>query len=290
MAEPASMSDRHPMQCMEIWGGNQAVESAVSTPGLDVWVSSRPYRGEARGGDVHYVSLCGGGVITRMIVADVSGHGEAVAEFSGSLRTLVRKNINRKNQTRLVARLNQQFTALAQLRRFATAVVATYLADRDHLSVCNAGHPRPFRYRAATGEWEVLTSKSGGHASPRTSGGIANLPLGLDDETPYDQLEVVLGRGDLVVIYTDALSEASDPGGRMLGEPGLLELVRDLDAADPIGLGPAILDRVAAHRAGLAADDDVTLLVLHHNAGPIPRLSIAEKLDVYSKVFGLKRV
>ena len=180
-------------------------------PGLDVWVCSQPYRGEARGGDVHYVSLCGGGVITRMIVADVSGHGEAVSEFSGSLRTLVRNNINRKSQTRLVARLNQQFSALAQLRRFATAVVATYLADRDRLSLCNAGHPRPFWYHAATREWEVLTSKPGGPAIPSGIGGAANLPLGLDDETPYDQIDVVLGRGDLIVIYTDALSEASTP-------------------------------------------------------------------------------
>jgi phosphoserine phosphatase RsbU/P len=118
------------MQCMEIWGGNQAVESAVSTPGLDVWVHSRPYRGEAHGGDVHYVSLCGGGIVTRMIIADVSGHGESVAEFSGSLRRLMRKNINRKSQARLVEALNQEFAALAQLRRFATAIVATYLADR----------------------------------------------------------------------------------------------------------------------------------------------------------------
>ena len=84
-------------------GGNQAVESAVSTPGLDVWVYSQPHEGAAHGGDVHYVSLCGGGVITRMIVADVSGHGESVAEFSGMLRSLLRRNINRKSQTRLVA-------------------------------------------------------------------------------------------------------------------------------------------------------------------------------------------
>ena len=76
---------RHAMHCMEIWGGNQAVESAVSTPGLDVWVYSRPFQGAVHGGDVHYVSLCGGGIVTRMIVADVSGHGESVAEFSGML-------------------------------------------------------------------------------------------------------------------------------------------------------------------------------------------------------------
>src|SRR5271157_5128159 len=95
MTPSSPLPGRHAMHCMEIWGGNQAVESAVSTPGLDVWVYSRPYQGEARGGDVHYVSLCGGGIVTRIIIADVSGHGESVAGFSGTLRTLMRRNINR---------------------------------------------------------------------------------------------------------------------------------------------------------------------------------------------------
>jgi sigma-B regulation protein RsbU (phosphoserine phosphatase) len=76
------------MQCMEIWGENQAVESAVSNPGLDVWIYSRPDQGELHGGDVYYVSLRGGGIDTRMIVADVSGHGESVADFSASLRAM----------------------------------------------------------------------------------------------------------------------------------------------------------------------------------------------------------
>ena len=289
MSHGPTPSGRHMMQCMEIWGGNQAVESAVSTPGIDVWVYSRPYQGALRGGDVHYVSLCGGGVITRMIVADVSGHGESVAEFSGMLRSLLRRNINRKSQARLVAVLNQQFAAHAQLRRFATAIVATYLADRDQLTLSNAGHPRPLWYHAAVGQWSLLLPRTGAERAPE-HGSAANLPLGLDDATPYDEIALDLGRGDLVVLYTDALSEASDTSGKMLGEAGLLEIARSLDVRDPAGFGWALLDAISRHREGKAADDDTTLLVLHHNAGPTPHLSIAQKLDVYAKVFGLKPV
>src|SRR5215212_3209576 len=57
------------MRCMEIRGGSRAVEEAFDTPGLDAWLSSRPFEGAERGGDLHYISLCGGGVITRMVVA-----------------------------------------------------------------------------------------------------------------------------------------------------------------------------------------------------------------------------
>ncbi|MCA1686587.1 MAG: hypothetical protein LC745_11560, partial [Planctomycetia bacterium] len=82
--------DGRSMHCMEIRGGSQAVEEAVTTPGIDAWVFSHPHEGADSGGDVHYLSLCGGGVITRLILADVSGHGAAVAEISKSLRALMR--------------------------------------------------------------------------------------------------------------------------------------------------------------------------------------------------------
>lgn len=143
--------EQHTLHCMEIWGGIEPVERSVSTPGLDLWVFSEPYRGEDRGGDVYYVTLCGGGLITRLVVADVSGHGRDVAEFSSRLRAMLRKNINQKSQKRLVESLNREFAEMAQLRRFATTVVLTFLASTGRLSISNAGHPRPllFRDRAA---------------------------------------------------------------------------------------------------------------------------------------------
>ncbi len=279
-------SDSQNLHCMEIWGGIEPVESAVKTPGLDLWVYSRPFEGDEKGGDVHFVTLCGGGVITRIVVADVSGHGSSVAEFSSKLRSLLRKHINHKSQARLVERLNQEFAEMARLRRFATAVVATYLTSTDELSVSNAGHPRPLHYRAADGTWSVLALEAGG------PGELTNLPLGLDDETHYGTSRVKLGRGDLVLFYTDALTEAADATGQLLGESGLLEAARRLDPASssPLAIGRSLLDSVAQHRGRVPADDDVTLVVLHHDASPSPRLSLGQKLDVYAKVFGLKRV
>ena len=159
----------HTMQCMEIWGGIEPVERAVSTPGLDLWVYSQPFAGDTQGGDVYYVTLCGGGIITRIVVADVSGHGSSVAEFSLSLRSLVRQNINQKSQKRLVERLNRQFTEMADLRRFATALVVTYLASTNRLSICNAGHPRPLLFNEAAGTWSLLAPRGGSGWRPQPS-------------------------------------------------------------------------------------------------------------------------
>jgi serine phosphatase RsbU (regulator of sigma subunit) len=277
-------STQHGLQCMEIWGGSHAADTSVSTPGLDLWVYSQPYEEADDGGDVHYVSLCGGGVITRFILADVSGHGASVAEIARSLRDLLRRNINRKSQAGLVSDLNRQFTELAKQRRFATALVATYLTTRDQLTICNAGHPRPLWYCAATGQWSILAGPvRGGQA-------LTNLPLGIDDAVSFTQIEIILGRGDLVLFYTDALTEATGSDGKQLGEAGLVDLIRGLDVSDATKIAGAVVEALDRHRGGKPMEDDVTFLLLHHNAGGPPRLGLFETLDVYAKVLGLKRV
>ena len=268
-----------PMRCMEIRGGNRAVEEAFQTPGLDAWVYSLPFENSVSGGDLHYVSVCGGGLITRLVVADVSGHGQEVADFSESLRSLMWKNINTKSQTRLVGALNRQFGMRAQSLRFATAVVATYLATNRTLTVCNAGHPRPLWHHADSGEWGLLDHELTGKG---------NLPLGLDDESPYKQFTVSLGVGDVLLFYTDALTEAMDPEGRLLGEDGLLAIARSLDLSDPHQIAPALIDAIDRHRSGKPADDDLTLLTLFHNARGPHRWSIASRLDVYAKLLGIR--
>src|SRR5262249_14546183 len=132
---------------------------------------------------------------------------------------------------------------------------------------------------AGSGAWEFLD------ASTSDEG---NLPLGIDDESAYSQFAVRLGPGDLVLFYTDALTEAADPAGRLLGEEGLLRLARGLDPADPHRTGPAPLPAVDGYRDGRPAGDDVTLLPLHHNASGPRHRPLGERLDVYAKVFGLK--
>lgn len=281
MSTTAAPPEAEAVRCLEIRGGSGAVEQALDLPGLDAYVASAPHEGADRGGDLHYVSVCGGGATVRAIVADVSGHGAAVADFSAALRGILRKHIADGNQARLVRSLSREFGAAAELRRFATAVVLTYQPHGRELSVCNAGHPRPLHYRAASGSWSVLV--------PEVDG-AANLPLGIDDEAAYESFALPIAAGDLLVLYTDALTEAADPSGRMLGEAGLIGLAAPLDTADPRRFGRALLDAVAAHRGGTPADDDVTLVVLRSNGGGSRFPGPLEFPLVVAKMFGLARV
>lgn len=324
------------LQCMQIWGGNTDIDNGVSLAGLDCWVYSRPYRGHDEtpaavggggggGGDIHFVTSCATGRITRLVVADVSGHGAPVAEMATSLRRLMRKHSNHYDQRLFVRAVNERFnelsdpSALPNGMVFATAVFASYYAPTDEFSLCNAGHPRPLRYNAKRGRWEVLevsspdvdaAGKSAGHGSrvsKSPGAGPSNLPLGIIDDTAYDQRLFTLGQNDLVLIYTDSLVEVrakpvdasiatGDPGNAgaaiggevsagasasrsrtpMLGEAGLVEICQKLDPTRPDEFIESLIDRLAAFsgKGRDAFDDDVTVLLLKRNDLK-PRASLA---------------
>lgn len=267
---------------MEIWGGNQAAEAAISVPGIDAWVTSRPHEEAASGGDIHYVSMCGGGIIGRFALADVAGHGASVSDLAVRLRDLMRRNINTLDQSRFARSLNTLFAQPSNQGRFATALLATYHAPSDHLVVCNAGHPAPLWYRAAENRWQLLTPQPGG------TDAVSKLPLGIIDPTDYQQFAVALGLRDLVVLYTDALIEATPAAGGMLGEQGLLQTAAAMDPSDPAALGPALIAAVDALSGGTASRaDDTTVLVLHHNGANPPRQSLLEKVRITAKMLGL---
>lgn len=269
MAATGTASAPITMQCMEVWGGNTATDNGVIMPGLDAWVYARPYEGDDAGGDIHYVSSCATGRITRILVADVSGHGHQVAQVALSLRALMRRYVNYIDQSRVVQGLNVEFAGLAQMGSFATAVVASYFAPTDQLVLSNAGHPRPMRYNAQRRQWEMLVNAD-------RAPGLANIPLGIAEPTRYDEMAIRLGRGDLVLLYTDSVVEAQNAAGRMLGEAGLLRLLSEVDATRPEALIPSLLAKVEEF-AGGGCQDDVTLLLLRPNAlkpRPSPLLAL----------------
>ena len=107
----------HVMQCMEVWGGNRAIDNGVIMSGLDAWVFCRPFHAadaNAGGGDIHYVSSCAAGQITRLLIADVSGHGAPVAKAADALRRLMSKFSNYVDQSRLLEAVNTRFGELSE--------------------------------------------------------------------------------------------------------------------------------------------------------------------------------
>jgi len=98
----ASNKPAQQMTCMEVWGGSQLTTRRVEMGGLDAWVYSKPFGEAQRGGDVYYASSCATGRITRLLLADVAGHGNTVASTAANLRTLMRRFVNRWDQAEFV--------------------------------------------------------------------------------------------------------------------------------------------------------------------------------------------
>jgi serine phosphatase RsbU (regulator of sigma subunit) len=267
----------HTMQCMEIWGGNEPFDAAVAMSGLDAWVYCRPYKEAAGGGDIYYVSSCATGRITRLLVADVSGHGVSACDPAGSLRSLMRQYVNFVDQTAFVREMNRRFAANAKAGCFATAIVTTFFAPTGELSLCNAGHPPPILYRAKTGEWEPLEREVKDRA--------ANVPLGLLDLTEYEQFEASLEVGDLVLCYTDSCIESRGADGQWLGIDGLLRVLREMKQTEPATLIREVLAAIGAQREGNLKDDDVTVLVFRAN-GSGRTVSLRNKLLAPVRVLG----
>jgi phosphoserine phosphatase RsbU/P len=273
-----TMADSQQMQCMEVWGGSQLIARHVEMGGLDAWVYSKPYGQSDGGGDIYYASSCATGRINRLLLADVAGHGNAVHDTALSLRTLMRRYVNYLDQRKFVGSMNEQFASMSRNGSFATALVTTFFAPTRRLSICNAGHPRPLLYRAAEKEWSILELQ---HLKQPTN----NIPLGILDLAQYEQFDVDLDVGDLVVCYTDAITESRNLAGELIGEEGLLEIVRSLGTDDPRKMIDDLLKSIEGLHAGNLSADDTTVLLLRPN-GRRPKYTFMEKLAAQIRFVG----
>lgn len=245
------------MACMEVWGGNQATERSFSMLGLETWIYSLPYQHAAGGGDVYYISSCATGRITRLLIADVSGHGASVADTGERLRALMRRHVNHVEQRQFLTEMNREFGEVRHSGGFATAVAASFFSPDGRIAVTNAGHPPPLIYSGQTGQWAILDT-----AGDENATGLSNFPLGMLEQMEYGEIGIDSSPGDLLIIYTDSLIESRNAAGHLLGSRGLLSIVSSIDATKPAQLIPELLRQIAQLYPENLTDDDVTVLVV----------------------------
>ncbi len=246
------------LACLEIKGGNERADYSIELPGLTAWVCCRPMAPATRGGDLHYLSVCSQGFVSRIALADVAGHGELVSAAATRLRDLLRRHADEWDQSDVVRELNDSFLHGARRGEYATALVLSHYSGTGELLFTNAGHLPPLWYRAETRQWSFLLE-----STPFASQ-IADLPIGLIPGTPYSQTAVQLGWDDLLVLYTDGITESSNPSGDQLDRDGFLALAGQVAPASAPETGKSLLDKLDDFRGSHPASDDETLLVLHH--------------------------
>ncbi|MHC4063378.1 MAG: PP2C family protein-serine/threonine phosphatase [Planctomycetota bacterium] len=257
--EPTSLE----LICSEVWGGNRFVETAVRLPGMTGWIYSRPCEGQ-RGGDVHYLSTCSAGLLSRVCLADVVGHGEQVAQMSGWIHGLLKKHMSNPDPQRVLSALNRK-AADAGFAALTTAALVSYSAPDGALRYGYAGHPRALLYRAGADHWTplALADDAGADGAAVADNAPANMPLGVQADVAFDVGVSTLEPGDRLVVYSDGVPETPGADGRAFSDDRVLQALNHSRQRPADEIGPALV--AALHEfAGTRSltHDDVTLIVL----------------------------
>ena len=197
---PANAPEKR-MRCMEVWGGHGPTNHHFARPGLDIWIWSRAQRStEAGGGDLHLLSSCASGRISRMLLADVCGYDSLFPEIASELRELMVQNVNSIRQAQIVRGMCRRLEKASHRGGYASTLISTYFAPKRSLTICNAGHPPPLLFRAQTREWSVQRQAPNVAASRKTAPGVV-------DQNEYQQFKITLEIGDMVLGFSNVLTE-----------------------------------------------------------------------------------
>lgn len=185
-----------------------------------------------------------------IFIADVSGHGTPAAVLMAVTHCIAHTNPGPAQPPAHVLKyLNQHLATLytSQNENFITAFYGIYSpADRTLTYAC-AGHNPPRLKRCQDGTMMAL-DRAGG------------LPLGITSDVVYDEAVQQLQPGDQIVFYTDGVTEASNPEGKLFGTDRLDHVLENC-ALQASALLDSVLAAVEEFANGHPADDDRTLIV-----------------------------
>jgi phosphoserine phosphatase RsbU/P len=220
-------------------------QSLPQVKNLNIHAFSKPTR--YVGGDFYdFVELESGELFG--VIADVSGKGISASLLSsmllGCLQLQLRTGVGLQEA---LNRLNRFLCEKSSAARFVTMFVFTMNSD-GCAKYISAGHNPTYVFRAATGEIEELHSN--------------NIIVGAFAFATYEPANLKLNPGDILLAYSDGLTEAENPHGEMLGEEGVKAVIRSEATAGAKQLEQKLLDTIQSFTAGRSQTDDITLILV----------------------------
>jgi len=183
-----------------------------------------------------------------IVVGDVSGKGIAaaliMAMFRASLIAEIRNNYSIRT---IISKVNRLLWESVEADRFVTAMYGVLDIEARRYTYVNAGHNPALLCRAGGDHFDQLDA----------TGPL----LGTFDSATYKERMVEIRPGDVLVLYTDGVTEAMDPAYDLFGEERLREVIRARRGEPAAIVLRAIWDAVKAHRQG-PLDDDMTIVVV----------------------------
>jgi len=180
-----------------------------------------------------------------VVIGDVAGHGIEPSITAFQVKYLLRTFLERyRDPAQAVEELNAVLITTGQPEELVSLCVVVFDLDAQTLRVCSAGHPAAWLWH----DDEVRALRSTGPL------------LGLDPNGSYTSKEVAVDAGDLLLLYTDGLTEARD-GELLFGEERVAGVLRRDPARDPASLCRQLLEMARDFSAVPLADDVAILAV-----------------------------
>ena len=206
--------------------------------------------GADRGGDYYdFLDLAGERI--GIAVADIAGKGIAAAllmsAVQGSLRVIAAEPDLPSSQ--LAAKMNRFLYRSTASNSYATFFYAQLDLRNRRLRYVNAGHNPPYLVRRIEAGVEIKDLSTGGTV------------LGLFPDVEYEDGDIDLRPGDLLVAFTDGVTEARDPSGEEFGEERLKDFLRGAVEASAEEISSTLADRIREWIAGAEQHDDVTFVI-----------------------------
>ncbi len=185
-----------------------------------------------------------------LVIADVSGHNVGAALIMAETRTFIQARAQElTTASEIMGQLNEFFyDDLTRAELFITMFYLKYQADSRLLRFANAGHNHPLIWRAETAVCEHLDAEG--------------LILGVRRNIVFEDREAHLHPGDMLLLYTDGITEAEDKEGNFFGEERLCTLLREYHDLPAEEIIDNLLEQARLFTGAQNFLDDVSLVVM----------------------------
>lgn len=202
------------------------------------------------GGDFYdFFELAGEAQRLGVVVADVAGKGVPAALLMALGRTVIRATaLDGKSPAAVLSRANGLIRNDSHSDLFLTAFYAALDTESGRMVYASAGHNPPLWVRADDGQVQQLAAQG--------------TVLGVFEAIELEEREIAVAPGDLLVFYTDGVTEAMDKDNRLFGEGRLEAVVAANAQAGAEQVQEAVVRAVRAHAGNRAQSDDLTLFVI----------------------------
>jgi serine phosphatase RsbU (regulator of sigma subunit) len=222
-------------------------------PGWQLSVVLEPAR-ETSGDFYDFIPLPNGRI--GLIVADVADKGVGAALYMALSRTLIRVFAHDycDDPAQALTAANQRILSDTNSDLFVTVLYIVLDPESGQLTYCNAGHPPPF-----------ILSANG--VAPQALS-LTGLPLGIFDDVPWQQRSAHMQVGDVLVLYTDGVTEAEDETADFFGERRLQAITRKFIHRSPAIIESKILTTIYDFMGEVPQHDDITLMIVARQSMP----------------------